>query len=253
MSIRKHGNILAGIPAPTGDVADGDSRPVSGDAVHDALQNYVPLNQKGAANGVAELDGNGKVPASKLPVSTTDTFGAVKVSTNSNNGTSGLFINSNGELYPCEPIQYFIDNRSAKRLINTNVLDYAVRSVLPNVTTIPAATTAYTLTDASATTNNHCHTYKHAPTAAPTYTLPAVTDATIEHTIILTVDTTETVAIAFEDSQGNAIVPIRQPYLVAGDVVQYLCWWDPVQSKWIVIGDLVNSLEDPSNDDIYGG
>lgn len=39
----------------------------SEDAVYDALQNYIPLTQKSAANGVATLDGNGLIPIAQVP------------------------------------------------------------------------------------------------------------------------------------------------------------------------------------------
>lgn len=45
------------------DLSDGDDYSTTAEA--DAL--YVPLSQKGAANGVAELDGSGLVPSAQLP------------------------------------------------------------------------------------------------------------------------------------------------------------------------------------------
>ena len=40
---------------------------LSGKANNSALASYIPLAQKGAANGVASLDANGKVPVAQLP------------------------------------------------------------------------------------------------------------------------------------------------------------------------------------------
>jgi len=68
-----------------------------------------------------------------------------------------------------------LDSRtnSCGPVVSTN-LDYAVRSVLPNVTKIPANTSLYSLLDASATTNEHSCNYSHVPAATPTYVLPDV-------------------------------------------------------------------------------
>jgi hypothetical protein len=113
-------------------------------------------------------------------------------------------------------------------------LDYAVRSVLPNVTTIPAATTAYSLLDASATTNNHSWQYSHAPEAASTYVFPAVTNTAVAHRIKLTIDFTAVQTYSFEDSQGAAIAPLFTPTISAGDVYEFRCEWSSVQSKWLI-------------------
>lgn len=42
--------------------------------VDDKLANYIPTSQKGANNGVATLDGTGKVPTSQLPSYVSDVF-----------------------------------------------------------------------------------------------------------------------------------------------------------------------------------
>lgn len=116
-----------------------------------------------------------------------------------------------------------IDSRSASQDIRPSNLEYAVRSVMPNVTTIPAATTAYTLLDASATTNNHSAHYTHAPTGIPTYTLPAVTNAAIAHEILLDVDFTTVQACGFVDSQG-AEIPLQSDIsIAAGDKWRFIC------------------------------
>jgi len=47
-------------------------------AVESEITNYVPLSQKGAVNGVATLDGGGKVPTTQLPaLAITSVFTAV--------------------------------------------------------------------------------------------------------------------------------------------------------------------------------
>ncbi|SMO69774.1 hypothetical protein SAMN06265171_1057 [Chryseobacterium rhizoplanae] len=57
------GNVVTGITQTTnGITVNLGSMPTSSD-----LANYIPLSQKGAANGVAALDASGLVPASQLP------------------------------------------------------------------------------------------------------------------------------------------------------------------------------------------
>jgi hypothetical protein len=57
------GNVVTGITQTTnGLTVNLGSMPTSSD-----LANYIPLSQKGAANGVAALDASGLVPASQLP------------------------------------------------------------------------------------------------------------------------------------------------------------------------------------------
>lgn len=51
----------------TGSIADGNTGFVTGDAAYDALALKLDANKRGVANGVASLDGNGKVPATQLP------------------------------------------------------------------------------------------------------------------------------------------------------------------------------------------
>lgn len=128
-----------------------------------------------------------------------------------------------------------IDAReSTTHTITPNNLDYAVRSVLPNVTTIPAATTSYSLLDASATTNNHSWQYFHAPEAASTYAFPAVADDTVAHRIKLTIDFTDVQTYAFEDVQGVAISPLFTPTITAGDVYEFDCEYSAVKGAWLV-------------------
>lgn len=128
-----------------------------------------------------------------------------------------------------------IDAReSTTHTITPNNLDYAVRSVLPNVTTIPSATTAYSLLDASATTNNHSWQYFHAPAAASTYVFPAVTDDSVAHRIKLTIDFAAVQTYSFEDAEGNALTPLFTPTISAGDVYEFDCEYSAVKSQWLV-------------------
>ena len=295
MSIRHNGIILAGNhTSTTGQVVQGDMRPVSGDTVKRALdslspggagastivsdttptsstvgalgqfykdtvtgklyicsgiddsgaeteytwEEHIPMSYKGAANGVAELDGNGLVPSSELPVAG-NTLGAVKVG-----ASGGLSVPANAYLrlnaaqaYAIDPR---VDNNNGYGAIVPSNLDYAVRSVLPNVTVIPAATSEYSLLDSSATTNSHSWVYEHAPEAAPTYTLPDVTNESVLHTIILTVDFTSVQTCSFEDSEGTIIAPLDSLDITAGDVVEYLCRYDNLQEKWVISASILN-------------
>lgn len=94
------------------------------------------------------------------------------------------------------------------------------------VTTIPASTAECSLSDGSV--------YCHAPSTAPIYTLPSVTNADYTHEIMITVDFSTVQTIAFLDSVGATIVPLDDLPIIAGDVVQYLCWYDKLQSKWCI-------------------
>lgn len=132
------------------------------------------------------------------------------------------------------PIQ---DTRLATLADLHNAMDYAVRSVLPLITAIPASTSSYTLLAQDATTNNHSNIYAHSPEAAPTYTLPAVTATTVSHVIFLEVDMTNTASVVFQDSGGTAITPsLAGGTPAVGDVWQFMCEYSTVQSKWLVLG-----------------
>ena len=95
--------------------------------------------------------------------------------------------------------------------------------MLPNVTVIPSATTAYTLLDASATTNSHSCKYRHAPTSAPTYTLPDVTDDTVDHEITLDVDCSEVTSLVFVDEDGNILSLQDDIEINYGDKWRFMC------------------------------
>lgn len=124
--------------------------------------------------------------------------------------------------------------KSTNSVITPNNLDYAGRSVVPNITTIPSATTAYALLDATATTNSHSWQYAHAPTAASTYTLPAVADTAVAHYIRLTIDFASVQTYAFEDSEGTAIAPLFTPTISAGDVYEFDCEYSMAKSQWLI-------------------
>ena len=101
-----------------------------------------------------------------------------------------------------------------------------------SITEIPAATDEYTLSDG---------VFAHKPESPVVYALPAVTDATVTHYIILYVDCAETASIGFLDSEGNIISPLDPLALVVGDVVDFLCNYDPLRERWVIIGGLMNA------------
>ena len=156
--------------------------------------------------------------------------------------------------YPVSPIsdRLYVTSTGARLYHGSSYVDFTpssaltevVRGVLPNVTVIPASTTAYSLLDATATTNNHSWHYRHAPTTAPTYTLPDVTNTTVEHCIVLDIDFTSVQTCAFEDVNGNSITPMDTLNISSGDIVEYLMKYDYLQSKWLISACF---LKDTSN------
>ena len=171
-----------------------------------------------------------------LPVASGTTYGAVKIASNIN--TTGIGMMNNGAIYIGKASDAQLDNKvnDFMAVVPAN-LEYAVRSVLPNITEIPAATSAYTLIAQDATTNSHCAIYEHAPESAPTYTLPAVTGNAVKREIILTVRFSASVlTYAFEDSAGNAITPLPLAGTIAdGSVVAFRCTWEALLGQWVIM------------------
>lgn len=187
------------------------------------MADYVAKTEKGAANGVPQLDSNTLVPRINLPKA--GMYGGAGLGAVTWLSTYGIDGDSNsGIIKTVKATNAQIDVRSYnyQPIVPSN-LDYAVRSVLPNVTVIPAATTAYTLLDASATTNSHSCKYRHAPTSAPTYTLPDVTDDTVEHEITLDVDCSEVTSLVFEDEDGNILSLQDDIEINYGDKWRFMC------------------------------
>lgn len=100
------------------------------------------------------------------------------------------------------------------------------------ITTIPAATTAYTLYDGI---------YQHTPSSVPTYTLPAITDTSRTHTVILTVSFANVLSLSFQTAGGTTIAPLDTLTIAANDVAEYLCRYDPLQSAWVIAAGKLNS------------
>lgn len=194
--------------------------------------NYIPTSEKGVASGVATLDAQGKVPAGELPIATSTTIGAIRTEAG-----YGMQIQSTNCIAVIRAVGTDIDAKSNdyKPIVPHN-LDYAVRSVQPNITVIPAATSAYSLLDASATTNSRSYCYQHTPDAAPTYTLPDVSSTSIVHEIVLVVDFANAGSVAFQNSQGTTIAPLPSASPIEqGKTFAFLCTYQAVLSKWVIM------------------
>ena len=89
--------LLTGYTAGAGTVSSSDSILSAIEKIdgNDALK--IPLTQKGAANGVATLDGSGHIPLSQLSIGTMEYKGAWNASTNSPALADGT--GSNGDIY----------------------------------------------------------------------------------------------------------------------------------------------------------
>lgn len=257
-------------PIPTTPLTEDEVENIAEQAAQEALGDYyskpetddlldgkIGTAEKGASNGVAELDENGKVPSGQLPVAEQrGQYGAIKLA----DTIFGLALHASGSIYVVRATNNQIDARlSVNDPLMPSNLNYAVTAALTDakhielsdsqaataravlgmssaITTIPAATSAYSLLDATGTTNGHSWQYVHEPAAAPTYTLPAVTDAAVAHQIDLKVKFSSSVlTYSFLDSAGNAVTPLAQPEIAAGTVVDFLCEYDPLSSQWAVM------------------
>lgn len=183
----------------------------------------------GYATGKADLVG-GKVPEEQLQSLTSSKKGIARV-----NSSYGITVGSNALLMTQKASTALINAHSDHYApIVPDNLFYAVRSVSPNITTIPADAASVDLYDASATNNNHSYIYRHTPETAPTYKLPAVTDSTVSHQIDLTVTFSSTALSAvFQDAEGTAITPKSTPTIQTGTVIDYLCEY--IAGEWVVM------------------
>ncbi len=230
------------------------------------LDGKIPATEKGAANGVATLDSSGTVPSGQLPLASGTLNGDYGVVRIYNHTLYGITIgNSYKDLQIYPPTGADIANRRYKRPIVAENLNTAVTAALTDanritltaaqqatargvlgmssaITTIPAATSAYSLLDATATTNNHSWHYVHEPAAAPTYTLPAVTDATVVHTIDLKAKFSASVlTYSFLDSEGGTVTPLPMTGTIAdGSVVEFRCTWETLVNQWVIEPKLLN-------------
>lgn len=155
----------------------------------------------GVANGVAGLDANGKISISQIP---SNTF-VLQTEKGAANGVATLDVNG--------------------IILRTQLPQNITQQ---DVTVIPAATSAYTLTDGGA--------FEHAPSSAPTYTFPAVLDTTKTHDIVLDVKFSSDVqTYAFEDSSGNEVVPLTIPDIESGIVVRFICSYETMIDQWVIM------------------
>ena len=166
-----------------------------------------------------------------IPLASNSRIGGVMVRSN---GSYGLTMSGNYIATSYASNSVIDAKQSAFYIISPYNLNYAVRSVLPNVTEIPAATSDYSLVDSSATTNNHSHVYSHSPSAVPTYRLPQVTNTAIAHYIELTVDFTNVQTYSFLDANGNDIVPLFTPSVAAGDVYTFKMEYSAIKASWLI-------------------
>lgn len=70
------------IYSSTNVVTNGDNRKVAIGKLDAAVAASIPLTQKGAANGVATLDSNGRLPSSQLPIAAMEFLGSWNATTN---------------------------------------------------------------------------------------------------------------------------------------------------------------------------
>ena len=215
---------------------------------------FVLKSMVGVANGVAGLDANGKVPPAQLPTASTSVKGAVKIYEpyGIKAVAENLILNTASAAQIAERSTYYY-------AIGTRNLNYAVTAALTDanhitlnaaqqetaqqvlgltgITEIPAATSAYTLYDGR---------FSHVPSSASTYTLPAVTDATIQHEIVLSVRFSASVlTYSFEDSEGNALAPLSTPTIADGTVVEFLCRYEALLGQWVVMPVVVGTYVEP--------
>lgn len=132
-----------------------------------------------------------------------------------NRGQVSLEVNQSGVAY----------GYTNSGVMNPGITIKANGALQQKIITIPAATTAVTLTEG-------CHS--HTPDEATTYTLPAVTDTTRTHQIRLCIDFTTVQTYAFVDSTDTAIVPLFTPTIAAGDVYEFRCEYSAMQSRWLI-------------------
>ncbi len=57
---------------------------------------FIPISQKGVANGVATLDTNSKIPVAQIPIATTTTLGGIKVGSNLSITADGVLSSTGG-------------------------------------------------------------------------------------------------------------------------------------------------------------
>jgi hypothetical protein len=89
------------------------------------------------------------------------------------------------------------------------------------ITEIPAATSEYTLSEGI---------FKHAPTNAPTYNLPSITDTIRSHVIVLAIDFSSVQTFSFVPPQDSGVTFQSYANPNQGDVWVFRCVW--YGGKW---------------------
>lgn len=128
------------------------------------LASYIPISQRGANNGVATLDGTGKVPSAQLPAYVDDVLEYASRSSFPETGEDGkIYIAEDTNLtYRWSGTQY-VEISPSLALGETASTAYAgdkgkanadkITKILNGTTTVPKATTAISATTATTATN----------------------------------------------------------------------------------------------------
>ena len=163
-----------------GEYGDGSNNPNVGN-ISSLATTLEVIRELFAANG------------GSIGVQTCATLVGVADPTTATEGIVGQhYINSTTRsVFMCKAIEGDTQNPSYvwdRVVFDSDSIVDTVRSVLPNVITIPSQTWEYALHDASYAPNGHCFNYKHLPLYPSMYLLPEVTDNTTAHEINLEVD-----------------------------------------------------------------
>lgn len=115
IDVDEDGTISVIFPDIDSEPTEESDNAVSSNAVYEALAEKLDISKVGAANGVASLDSNGRVPYSQLPTSAMEFKGMWNASTNSpllsaSSGTNGdFYIVSVGGMF--QGVQYEANDR----------------------------------------------------------------------------------------------------------------------------------------------
>ena len=108
------------------------------------------------------------------------------------------------------------------------------------ITTIPSSTTQYILFDSASNENNGSWQYVQEPDTYAIYVLPSISDPSVEHIAIVTVKFKDRQSASFMNESdwragnGSVIDPVNDMVTDSGDVIEFFCKYDPLQSKWVI-------------------
>lgn len=230
------GTLSSAIDAKQNALTAGENITISGNTISAS----APVQDVRIEGSLQSLVSGG---IANIPVTRNDdVLGLCKVSSNGNYTGVSVWTGYGNTLGIVGQPNNQIDNRvNWGGAIKPNSIDYAVRSVVPNITTIPTATTAFSLLDATAKTNNHSCTYYHKPLFASSYTLPTVTDNTVTHDIVLYADFASTASVVFQDSLGNIIEVKSSLTPAVGEKWAFYCSYE--FGKWNIYGLRIEEAE----------